>query len=58
MNASEQAGIRTHYIADVAVFRHVRGAKTDWGTERHTTAIRGDRAAKMQDFYTSRCWGS
>ena len=23
----------THYIADVAVFGHVMGAKSDWGVE-------------------------
>ncbi len=35
MNASKHAGIMTHYIADVAVFGHVMGVKTDWGAEVH-----------------------
>ena len=35
VNASKHAGIMTHYIVDVAVFGHVMGAKTDWGSEVH-----------------------
>ena len=58
VNASKQAGIMTHYIADVAVFGYMRGCKDRLGRGRHTTAIRGDRAAKMQDFYTMQVWGS
>jgi hypothetical protein len=34
-NASKNAGIMTHYIADMAVFGHVMGASTDWGNETH-----------------------
>jgi hypothetical protein len=34
-NASKNAGIMTHYIADMAVFGHVMGAATDWGAEAH-----------------------
>ncbi len=34
-NASKTLGIMAHYIADVAVFGHVMGADTDWGTETH-----------------------
>jgi hypothetical protein len=33
--AAETAGIMTHYIDDVGVFRHVMGASTDWGKETH-----------------------
>jgi hypothetical protein len=33
--AAKEAGIMTHYIADVAVFGHVMGTKTDWGAEIH-----------------------
>jgi len=29
------AGAMTHYIADLAVFGHVMGAGTPWGSERH-----------------------
>jgi hypothetical protein len=35
VNASKNAGIMTHYIADVTVFGHVMGASTDWGAEVH-----------------------
>lgn len=33
--ATKYAGVMTHYIADLAVFGHVMGAKTDWGAEAH-----------------------
>jgi hypothetical protein len=33
--AAKHAGAMTHYIADMAVFGHVMGASTDWGTETH-----------------------
>ncbi len=36
-NASKAAGIMTHYIADVAVFGHVMGASTPWGSETHNS---------------------
>jgi hypothetical protein len=32
-NATLTIGIMTHYIDDVAVWAHVMGASTDWGTE-------------------------
>jgi hypothetical protein len=35
VNASKNAGIMTHYIADMAVFGHVMGSGTDWGAEQH-----------------------
>jgi hypothetical protein len=35
VDAAEAAGAMTHYIADVAVFGHVMGASTPWGTEIH-----------------------
>ena len=35
VNASKTAGTMTHYIADLAVFGHVMGASTAWGTETH-----------------------
>ena len=34
-NAAKEAGIMSHYIADIAVFAHVMGAKTAWGNESH-----------------------
>lgn len=33
--AAKRLGITTHYICDLAVFGHVMGATTDWGTETH-----------------------
>jgi len=32
-NAAKNAGIMSHYIADMAVFAHVMGASTDWEAE-------------------------
>jgi len=33
--AAKNAGIMSHYIVDMAVFAHVMGSDTDWGTELH-----------------------
>ena len=33
--AAKYAGIMSHYLADMAVFGHVMGDGTDWGTETH-----------------------
>ena len=33
VNASKAAGVMSHYIVDVAVFGHVMGSSTPWGTE-------------------------
>jgi len=33
--AAKNAGIMSHYIVDIAVFGHVMGSGTDWGTEVH-----------------------
>jgi hypothetical protein len=35
VTAAKTAGIMTHYIADMAVFGHVMGSPTPWGTEVH-----------------------
>ena len=35
VDAAKTAGTMTHYIADLAVFGHVMGASTAWGTETH-----------------------
>jgi len=37
VNAAKNAGIMSHYIADMAVFGHVMGSGTDWGKEVHHT---------------------
>ena len=34
-DAAKTVGTMTHYIADLAVFGHVMGASTPWGTEVH-----------------------
>jgi hypothetical protein len=34
-NAAKRFGVMTHYICDVAVFGHVMGSGTDWGSETH-----------------------
>ncbi len=33
--AAEHLGMVTHYVGDMAVFGHVMGASTPWGTETH-----------------------
>jgi hypothetical protein len=33
--AAKWTGAMTHYIADIAVFAHVMGSVTDWGSEQH-----------------------
>jgi hypothetical protein len=38
VDAAKTAGTMTHYIADLAVFGHVMGASTAWGTEIHHSA--------------------
>jgi hypothetical protein len=35
-NATRRLGIVTHYVSDLAVFGHVMGNKTDWGSENET----------------------
>lgn len=35
-NAAKRLGVMSHYIVDVAVFAHVMGAETDWGSEDKT----------------------
>ena len=35
VDATKTAGAMTHYIADVAVFGHVMGSSTPWGSEVH-----------------------
>lgn len=34
-DAAKWLGAMTHYISDVAVFGHVMGSSTDWGSETH-----------------------
>ncbi len=35
VDAAKEAGVLTHYIADMAVFGHLMGTNTAWGTEIH-----------------------
>ncbi|UCH56995.1 MAG: hypothetical protein JSV18_06565 [Candidatus Bathyarchaeota archaeon] len=41
VNAAKHAGIMVHYIADMAVFGHVMGSDTDWGSEEHHSSYEG-----------------
>jgi len=34
-NAAKWMGVASHYISDLAVFGHVMGSSTDWGSEKH-----------------------
>ncbi|MGC8895661.1 MAG: zinc dependent phospholipase C family protein [Candidatus Bathyarchaeia archaeon] len=36
VNAAKRLGVMSHYIVGVAVFAHVMGSKTDWGSENKT----------------------
>jgi hypothetical protein len=36
VNAAKRLGVMSHYIVDVAVFAHVMGSETDWGSENKT----------------------
>jgi len=40
--AAEEAGIMSHYMADVSAFPHVLSAKTAWGEERHHSDFESD----------------
>lgn len=35
VNSAKMLGVMAHYVTDVAVFGHVMGSNTDWGTETH-----------------------
>jgi len=51
-NASKRLGIVTHYISDVAVFGHVMGSETDWGSENQTLHSRyEDYVERRTDTY-------
>lgn len=50
MNASKHAGIMAHYLADLAVFGHVMGAATDWGSEEHHSDYEG-YVGRRTEFY-------
>ena len=53
-NASMRLGAMTHYISDAAVFSHVMGSNTDWGSERHhsdyETYVNGKTNSYYDDF--------
>ena len=56
--AAINAGIMSHYIADMAVFAHVMGASTDWGAEtgnNHSNyeSYVGTRTNAYSDTYNS-----
>ncbi|MEM2913955.1 MAG: zinc dependent phospholipase C family protein [Candidatus Bathyarchaeia archaeon] len=53
-NASMRLGAMAHYISDVAVFSHLMGSNTDWGSERHhsdyETYVNGKTNSYYDDF--------
>ena len=49
-NAAKHAGIMAHYLADLAVFGHVMGAATDWGSEDHHSDYEG-YVGRRTEFY-------
>ena len=51
MNASMRLGAMTHYISDVAVFSHVMGSNTDWGSERHHSDYEDYVNSKTNSYY-------
>jgi hypothetical protein len=56
VNASKTAGAMAHYIADMAVFGHVMGTSTTWGTENHHSDYESyvtDRTTSYQDTFNS-----
>jgi hypothetical protein len=53
VDAAKSAGAMTHYIADVAVFGHVMGASTSWGTEVHHSDYEGYVDARMSTYSSS-----
>jgi len=50
--AALHAGIMSHYIADVAVFGHVMGSSTDWGTETHHSEYEGSVESRTNEYPT------
>jgi len=51
VNASMRLGAMTHYISDVAVFSHVMGSNTDWGSERHHSDYEDYVNCKTDSYY-------
>lgn len=49
-NAAKNAGIMTHYIADMAVFAHVMGVTTDWGKETNHDAFEDGANGYMSSY--------
>ena len=50
VNASKHAGIMAHYLADLAVFGHMMGSATDWGSEDHHSDHEG-YVGRRTEFY-------
>ena len=56
--AAKEAGIMSHYLADVGVFAHVMGTSTDWGAETHhsdyedhvTNAMKSSTSAEFDSY--------
>ncbi|MCW4010637.1 MAG: zinc dependent phospholipase C family protein [Candidatus Bathyarchaeota archaeon] len=48
--AAEHLGMMTHYIADLAVFGHVMGSATAWGTEVHHSSYESYVLARTSNY--------
>jgi hypothetical protein len=53
LNASKAAGAMAHYISDLAVFGHVMGASTPWGTEIHHSDYEDHVNRETKDYASS-----
>jgi len=52
-NAAKTLGVMTHYIADVAVFGHVMGSATEWGSEVHHSDYEDHVNEKTNNYTTA-----
>jgi len=48
--AAEHLGMVAHYVSDIAVFGHVMGASTAWGTETHHSDYEDHVRAKTENY--------
>ena len=51
--AAKNAGIMSHYIADIAVFGHVMGSGTEWGAENHHSDYEDYVTNRMTNYTSS-----
>ena len=53
LDAAKTAGTMTHYIADLAVFGHVMGSSTSWGTETNHSDYEDYVTGRMTSYSSS-----